>query len=304
MALLRSIAMLYLLGTSLLFGQSHTLKLKTNPTPPPPTHVVIDPPVPVVDTTPSKPPVQSIPPEKPLPWPVRPEFLIVWVTLGYAVIAWYTLRAIARQANTMDTQATDARAANAATAAATQTTLDALREQTAQLKRQVQASHDGLRAWVGIELQENEPPPMTFGLSAIEQINLSMVPTPSRFVWKMKNYGQTPAFIQRMGSTHTRTELPTLEPMSISRMLPLVTFLGSGKELVSPIDISETELREIVARKTHWRILIKLEYLDAFDKTQTHETTGSFHYYVQQHWKDPVKTGFYQEIDPTMNHNT
>ena len=301
MALMRSMALFCLLG-AVSYGQQSHVRVQKQTNPPPATHVVIDPPYPPVNKLQSLAP--SVAQENPVPWPVRPEWVIVWVTMAYVYVSWRTLKAIARQANTMDTQASDARAANTAAALTTKATLDALQEQATQLQRQVKASHDGLRAWVGIELNENEPPPTQLGLGMIDQVNTLMIPKPPRFVWKMKNYGQTPAFIQRMGSTHACTEVPTLEHMSISRMQPLVTFLGSGKEVVNPIDIPETELREIVTRKAHWRILIKLEYLDAFDKTQTHETTASFHYYVQQHGKDPIKTGFYQEIDPTMNYNT
>ncbi len=185
----------------------------------------------------------------------------------------------------------------------TKVTLDAIRDQTTQLERQVQASHDGLRAWVGIDIRENQSP-MVFAASMIDQINNLLVPTPPQFVWEMKNYGQTPAFIQKMGSTHTYAEVPSLYPMPMPIMLPIIAFIGTGREKVNPLTIKPEDLCEVEAKTKFWRIVIKLEYLDVFDKTKVHETMVSFHYYVPKSEKDPLKRGFYQEIDRTMNYNT
>jgi len=68
-------------------------------------------------------------------WVFRPEWMIVWVTLLYAFTAWLTLRAIKRQAETMETQVKDARdAANAATET-TEATLEAIQRQAKELSR-------------------------------------------------------------------------------------------------------------------------------------------------------------------------
>jgi hypothetical protein len=75
----------------------------------PPTHVVIDPPLPAL-TADDHPPQSKTPlQEKPLPRFVRPEWVIVYVTIAYAIIAWYTLRSIKRQADTMEKQLADAK---------------------------------------------------------------------------------------------------------------------------------------------------------------------------------------------------
>lgn len=77
--------------------------------PVPPTHVVIDPPLPAPN---SQPPASAKPEEaqeNPLPRFIRPEWVIVYVTIAYALIAWLTLGAIARQADSMERAADDAR---------------------------------------------------------------------------------------------------------------------------------------------------------------------------------------------------
>src|ERR1019366_7995410 len=76
----------------------------------PPTHVVIDSPLPASDRAQSiKQSSSSNREEKALPRFVRPEWVVVYVTVVYAFIAWLTLNAIKRQANTMEAQAKEAK---------------------------------------------------------------------------------------------------------------------------------------------------------------------------------------------------
>lgn len=120
----------------------------------------------------------------------------------------------------------------------------------------------------------------------------------------MTNYGQTPAFIQKMGAKHMYTDLPVLDTMPTPTMLPIIAFIGTGRKNENPLDIEPKTLSEVEAARKFWRVVIKVEYLDAFDKTQIHQTTASFHYYIPKTEGDPVRRGFYQEIDPANNYNT
>lgn len=182
-------------------------------------------------------------------------------------------------------------------------TLCKLERQTKATEDQVKASHDGLRAWIGIDVHENELP-TALAVSMIDQINNVLIPTPPRFIWEIKNYGQTPAFIQKMGSNHTYADTASLDTMPSPAMHPMVAFIGAGREKVNILTIEPEVLRKVEARTKFWRVAIKLEYLDAFDKRKIHETMVSFHYYVPKNEKDPIKRGFYQEIDPSTNYNT
>jgi hypothetical protein len=102
----------------------------------PPTHAVIDPPLPAPASQPE--PTKSDPqtPEKPLPRFERPEWVIVYITAVYAFISWLTLRAMKRQANTMEQQAADARDSAAAATATAQGTLKAIERQADLLETQ------------------------------------------------------------------------------------------------------------------------------------------------------------------------
>jgi hypothetical protein len=131
-----------------------------------------------------------------------------------------------------------------------------------------------------------------------------LIPTPPRFVWEMKNYGQTPAFIQRMGSIFIFRDAPNLDTIPGPESQPLIAFIGAGKEKTNPLTIRGSDLSGVEARTKFWRIVMRVEYLDAFDKNQIHETMVSFHYYVPKSSDDPIKKGFYQEIDPSTNYNT
>lgn len=182
-------------------------------------------------------------------------------------------------------------------------TLILIKKQVIEMRRQVQASHDGLRAWIGIEIRENVPiTPLATGM--IDQINNLAVPTPPRFVWKLKNSGQTPAFITKMGSHDVYQDTRMLDTLPIPKMREIFDFIGAGKEKENALRISSFMYREVIAQSKIWRVIIKIEYLDVFDKERVHETVASFHYYVPAGEGDPLNAGFYQEHDPANNYNT
>ncbi|MGD0630761.1 MAG: hypothetical protein ABR987_15630, partial [Terracidiphilus sp.] len=64
-------------------------------------------------------------------------------------------------------------------------TLISIKQQVVEMRRQVQASHDGLRAWIGIDVRENELP--VFSLQMMDQITGLLKSSPPRFVWEIKN---------------------------------------------------------------------------------------------------------------------
>jgi hypothetical protein len=181
-------------------------------------------------------------------------------------------------------------------------TLRTIREQTIQIERQVQASHDGLRAWIGIEATENVPVSETIDIQI--QKAAAIIPQPPRFSWIMKNSGQTPAFIKRVGSSHVYLDTRNLETLPIPKMHSVIGFLGAGKEKENALRIDSFTYRDVSRKSKFWRFIIKIEYLDAFEKDRVRETVASFHYYVPAGDGDPLKAGFYQEVDPANNYNT
>jgi hypothetical protein len=82
-------------------GHAHTTNNKASNSEQqvPPTHVIINPPLPTGGNKPESTAGPSDPQEKPLPRFVRPEWVIVYVTIVYAIIGFFTLRDIRRQAN-------------------------------------------------------------------------------------------------------------------------------------------------------------------------------------------------------------
>ncbi|MBB5066395.1 hypothetical protein [Granulicella mallensis] len=121
--------------------------------PVPPTHVVIDPPLPVSDSQPPTPIKPEAFAEKSLPRFERPEWVIVYITALYAFIAWLTFKPIKRQADLMDTQAKDARKSAADAAITAQNTLDAIRRQADLLKEQSDLMISKERARLTLEPQ-------------------------------------------------------------------------------------------------------------------------------------------------------
>ncbi len=149
-------------------GGAHTASSTANQAkgPIPPTHVVIDPPLPPSNA--SQPPPnteQGGSTERPLPRFERPEWVIVYVTVIYAFIAWFTLLAIKRQADTMERQANDAReAAKEATAIALDTakaakdSAKAAQATVEAMKEQIRDSHQKERARIVVKIVPDKLP--------------------------------------------------------------------------------------------------------------------------------------------------
>jgi hypothetical protein len=88
------------------------------PQPVPPTHVVIDPPIPAPSSQQLSETHTNESADISLPGWRRPEWVIVYVTALYCFIAWLTLRPIKKQADLMERQAADAKKSGADTLAA------------------------------------------------------------------------------------------------------------------------------------------------------------------------------------------
>jgi hypothetical protein len=256
-----------------------------NDQPSTPTHVVIDPPFPPYDQ-----PAQSE--EKPLPRFARPEWVSVYVTVVYSVITLFMWLAIRRQADTMDQQAKDGRESSGAAAATTQETLNAMREQAMHLERQVKASHDGLRAWIGVGVKEIDYADKAF-LNLVER----------RAFYNMKNYGQTPAFIRAIYISNRAHPIESDGGLvSFSKPILPNRFLGAGISEKHLLTLADDALSQCESGQMVWRFVIKIEYEDVFG--QTHETMASFHYYIPPSASSHLERRFYQETGSTTNYNT
>jgi hypothetical protein len=182
-------------------------------------------------------------------------------------------------------------------------TLCKLERQTTATERQVQASHDGLRAWLGIEAGENKPISETFTFKEYLQ-TAARAPQPPRFTWKIKNSGQTPAFITKVGFETVYQDTMMLYTLPIPKMHERFDFIGTGKERENALRIDSFMYRQVITKAKYWRIIFKIEYRDVFDQGRVHETVASFHYYVPAGEGDPIDAGFYQEHDRATNYNT
>jgi hypothetical protein len=174
-------------------------------------------------------------------------------------------------------------------------TLGAISKQTTQLERQVQASHDGLRAWIGIEVRENQ---FTVDFNATLMYKVSEVfnPSPPRFVWEIKNHGQTPAFIKTVEVSNAAYSAQggKLVP---GKPLEVNGFLGAGRIDTHVLTLPDEALNKCELGQMFWRVSVKVGYDDAFKKE--HDTMFSFHYNPAG---GPVPRGFYQDIDRTTNY--
>lgn len=221
--------------------------------------------------------------------------------MGYQrIVMRRTLNAIRRQADTMQTQADDARAANTSAALTTQATLDALNEQATQLERQVKSSHDGLRAWIGVDVREIRIPGELRESRPSQPIPIYIEPK-REFVWEMTNSGQTPAFIKSVSVSNVASATKD-GALNLSRELLLNDFLGAGKSKQQSLTIAPDALGLCEHGQMFWRVAVKVGYEDAFSRV--HETMASFHYYIRRSAADPLQQGFYQEVDPSTNFNT
>lgn len=132
--------------------------------PVPPTHIVIDPPIPALSGQIPATAKQEESIEKPLPRFARPEWVIVYVTVVYCFITWLTLRKIKVQAGLMREQLDNAKTEGSKTAETASETLSALKRQADSMDKQIgetKRSVDSLinseRAWVVIAETGNRP---------------------------------------------------------------------------------------------------------------------------------------------------
>jgi hypothetical protein len=169
-------------------------------------------------------------------------------------------------------------------------TLFLIRAQVVEMRRQVQASHDGLRAWIGVVVRENY-----FPLIAMNTLEQMLSPSKPRFEWEIKNYGQTPAFVRSVEVSNFAYS----EPKGILRPgdhLEVNGFLGAGQADTHLLTLPDYALNKCELGQMFWRVSVKVAYDDAFKRG--HDTMVSFHYNVTA----PVPKGFYQEIDRSTNY--
>jgi len=220
------------------------------------------------------------------------DWISYWGNILLVIVGIGTLIAVWKQAVRMKEHAEELKKLAAAALLTAQAT-----------ENQIIASHDGLRAWLDIEIKENVLPPIDsaedFGRHLTESAD-----RPPRFVWKVKNHGQSPAFIQQLGSKHAFSDAPNLDTMSVESFHPIIDFVGAGAEKENLIVVGDDFLSKVDRRQKFWRIALKVKYLDAFDKTRLHETMATFHYYVPPEGDLRIKRSFYREIDPATNYNT
>lgn len=176
-------------------------------------------------------------------------------------------------------------------------TLLFIRAQVIEMRRQVTASHDGLRAWIGIEVRENEL--TAVALTMMDQITGALTHLPPRFEWEIKNYGQTPAFVNSVEVSNVAYSTPKgrLEP---GKSLEVNGFLGAGQSDTHILTLPDEGLNKCELHQMFWRVSVKVAYDDAFKRE--HETMFSFHYFVPQTTSDPRRRGFYQDIDRATNY--
>lgn len=177
---------------------------------------------------------------------------------------------------------------------------DLMEQQTVQLERQVTASHDGLRAWIGVDVREIQK---QINMTNPIEDRFSAYPSGGRrFIWEVTNYGQTPAFIRSVCVTNAAYSSMSGTWLQNRPPLALDDFLGSNKSKEHALTLEQDALGLCEERKMFWRVAVKIGYDDAFSRS--HETMVSFHYYVPETSTDPLRKGFYQDVDPATNYNT
>lgn len=117
----------------------------------PPTHVIIDPPLPAVSSKPESNDSQNEPAEKPLPRFIRPEWIIVYITAIYVFITWLMWRTIKRQSELLKQQVDDTRTASIETTKIASGTLKAIETQSRSMERQIQLQEATMMQWVSVQ---------------------------------------------------------------------------------------------------------------------------------------------------------
>lgn len=115
-----------------------------------PTHVVIEQPLPTIRVEKPAKDEQDQAPEKPLPRFLRSEWVIVYITAIYSYISWKSLKAIKRQADTMDKALSDSNQSSNATLKALNHQIKALESHVEAVEKVSAAANDQwvvLRNW-------------------------------------------------------------------------------------------------------------------------------------------------------------
>jgi hypothetical protein len=249
-------------------GSAHSTQAKAGQTqkPIPPTHVVIDPPLPASNGQPPAPTETNTPQEKPLPRFIRPEWVIVYVTVVYAILAWLTLRTIRKQADWMGTQA------------------GYMKDQTEVLRNSVaaaQASAEAAKAQ--IEMMKEK-----------ERARLSVKPPPS-----------LPAFNVRQQSWGLTISLPVkndgpTQAVSIGGIAVAVASgdskfakddwdfvsipseIGGGEGFPVTVPLSHQFIGRTVPERFYVHVWGRIEYRDIFEEEKIHSAPFGFRCKMKQ----------------------
>jgi hypothetical protein len=217
----------------------------------PPTHVVIDPPLPASTSKPE--PAQSDPqaPEMPLPRFERPEWVLVYITAVYVLIAWLTLRAIKKQAKSMAQQVIDAQNASTAAATVATNTLNAMGRQADLMEDTAKRQ---LRAYLCVSKGR-----LNFTKEGELEPQLHLV-----------NGGQTPAYEVRSWIDTAVREHPSFGPLQLAGPKNIMQAVGiippQGEEIMVSRKVPK-EVAEGTFLQTRFKVLYvygEITYKDAF----------------------------------------
>ena len=214
----------------------------------PPTHIVIDPPLPAINGSQPKPhDGQNAAPEKPLPRFARPDWVIVYVTIVYAVIAWRTLRRIKRQADLMGRQNVVALAS-----------AKAAKESAKAANDNIELAINGQRAHIRVK-------PEPFKLEPTETaIN-------RKAFYKIEFYGPTVAFIidAVVKAEVTDSIEPSTESVFRDMRLPSIIAPGTEPRLEKTYFfqiVDEARVERIIQKESFIHFRGYIQYRDVFER--------------------------------------
>lgn len=212
-----------------------------NNQPAPPTHVVIDPPLPPSNSQPPTADHSGEPEEKPLPRFGRPEWVIVYVTVAYCLITLLMWRTIKRQVAIMDQQAKDARTSAATAALTTEETLTAIQRQADSMETQAGHMESQVRT-LGESVAETRRSVNV----AIEQLDMAKNKERARLEIEIEKFDYNPAtkhlFVQKI---HWRVRLhgPTEAFILTGRMIGCI---GEPKREILQNHGRQMEIRSVI----------------------------------------------------------
>jgi hypothetical protein len=249
--------------------------------PVPPTHVVIDPPLPASNSPQPEPPkAETNSPPKPLSGWKKPEWVIVDITAIYVFIAWLTLRTIKRQADIMSQQAADARASSESAALATQSTLsaiirqaDAMDIQSAALAESVKAAKQSANAAIlGLEMMQSKERARI----SIEITSLSLRNSFPGVTYKVLSHGPTHAIVEKSWVITSLTPMFSVEweddKASYHRQIEIPNIFPESQIEIEDFIFGLTPAISAGIEKGDWFVHFraKVVYSDLFGKN--HET--------------------------------